>query len=593
MDLKDVFKAPAPKRKPTSIDDLESSREPKMLKTGVADNLRTTGDDGVEYIRAGDDDGDDGQEEGGRFFGDGLSAEQREILELVDQAEDVEIPTMDLPALKKLVLRFERAITKNQELRVKHADDPIKFLDSEVELDAQIHAMATLATGPQLYPQAAAMGVVSSLLGLLQHENLDIAMATIELLNELTDEDVLNPEEDDVSVEVLDGIRIFVKQLVDDSMLELMHSVTKRLDLTVPDDRAVMFKALSILENILSVDSSEYARTIVTKTPQFVSLMVDRMTEAAAAARKNKGSDAGQVDEIAAYCAELVAVLTQSSDEAKAKVAELGGIDMLLQLVAVYKRKDPRSAEELEFMENGFNALCACLADTTAKRAFREGEGFELMFLMIKERKASRIRAVRVCDHALAGSSSEAILNAAYFVEHLGLRTIFPIFMHKDAKKLRKQYKDQYRGHEDDDEHVLSILASLLRNLQGDVFGQLRHRVLHKFYERGTAAGDSSALEKVHQLVENIFKVYLAKSQAVPEAYAARLQEAAADGAEEEEAMLREEMYIEKLAVGGFTLSMAALILAEAALDNAEVRDYISQQYGGEVVTQIKDVLRE
>jgi hypothetical protein len=33
---------------------------------------------------------------------------------------------MDSAQLKRLVLKFERALEKNQELRVKHADEPMK-----------------------------------------------------------------------------------------------------------------------------------------------------------------------------------------------------------------------------------------------------------------------------------------------------------------------------------------------------------------------------------------------------------------------------------------------------------------------------------
>jgi beta-catenin-like protein 1 len=34
--------------------------------------------------------------------------------------------TLDLPAVRKMILKFEKAINKNQEMRVKYPDDPQK-----------------------------------------------------------------------------------------------------------------------------------------------------------------------------------------------------------------------------------------------------------------------------------------------------------------------------------------------------------------------------------------------------------------------------------------------------------------------------------
>ena len=53
----------------------------------------------------------------------------------------------------------------------------------------------------------------------------------------------------------------------------------------------------------------------------------------------------------------------------------------------------------------------------------------------IKERKMSRNSALKVIDHALSGK--EGIENCEKFVEILGLRTLFPLFM-KTPKRNKK-----------------------------------------------------------------------------------------------------------------------------------------------------------
>ena len=69
----------------------------------------------------------------------------------------------------------------------------------------------------------------------------------------------------------------------------------------------------------------------------------------------------------------------------------------------------------------------------------------------IKERKMSRNSALKVIDHALSGK--EGIENCEKFVEILGLRTLFPLFM-KTPKRNKKS------GHT---ENVSQSSVTLLR----------------------------------------------------------------------------------------------------------------------------------
>lgn len=49
-----------------------------------------------------------------------------------------------------------------------------------------------------------------------------------------------------------------------------------------------------------------------------------------------------------------------------------------------YRRRDPVDADEEEFMENVFDALCAALSEPEIKNLFLEAEGVDLMVLMMK-----------------------------------------------------------------------------------------------------------------------------------------------------------------------------------------------------------------
>ncbi len=46
---------------------------------------------------------------------------------------------------------LERKIKENQQMRTKHADEPGKFMDSEIELFEELHKLRELAAAPELY----------------------------------------------------------------------------------------------------------------------------------------------------------------------------------------------------------------------------------------------------------------------------------------------------------------------------------------------------------------------------------------------------------------------------------------------------------
>ena len=67
-----------------------------------------------------------------------------------------------------------------------------------MDLDGALRALMPLAQVPILaYPELVRSGSVTRLVGLLSHENADIAIDIIDLLHELTDEDNEADEDED------------------------------------------------------------------------------------------------------------------------------------------------------------------------------------------------------------------------------------------------------------------------------------------------------------------------------------------------------------------------------------------------------------
>jgi beta-catenin-like protein 1 len=105
----------------------------------------------------------------GRFFGGGLTIEQKKILEIMDTDDaETQADQLTVQGARKMLLNLEKAIGKNRELRVKYAHDPTKFVDSEVALDSALHSLLLFTQDAgSYYPEIVRLGVVTSLVELL------------------------------------------------------------------------------------------------------------------------------------------------------------------------------------------------------------------------------------------------------------------------------------------------------------------------------------------------------------------------------------------------------------------------------------------
>ncbi|CAH1966004.1 unnamed protein product [Acanthoscelides obtectus] len=228
----------------------------------------------------------------------------------------------------------------------------------------------------------------------------------------------------------------------------------------------------------------------------------------------------------------MMSILLQDNEKNRTMLGEMDGIDTLLQQLAFYKRHDPASAEEHEYMENLFNCLCSALMVVPNRDKFLKGEGLQLMNLMLREKKTSRNGSLKVLDYAMSGPYGKD--NCNKFVDILGLRTIFPLFMKTPKKNRRKVLST-----EEHEEHVCSIIASMLRNCKGSQ----RQRLISKFTENDH--------EKVDRLLELHFK-YLEKVDAIDSALN-----------EEETEDDDDSIYLKRLEGGLFTLQLVDYIILE------------------------------
>ena len=82
------------------------------------------------------------------------------------KGEAIENVNLDEAGVKKILLTFEKKVSKNQEMRIKFPDQPDKFMMSEMELHDSVRELQNIATVPHMYPIIVELNCVSTLLGM-------------------------------------------------------------------------------------------------------------------------------------------------------------------------------------------------------------------------------------------------------------------------------------------------------------------------------------------------------------------------------------------------------------------------------------------
>ena len=464
-------------------------------------------------------------DEEGRFFGGGITKQESEILDYVEGADDGKLDEKrDAAWLRRTTLAFEKHITKNAELRAKFATEPPKFIDSEADLDSDIKGLSVLSEHPELYHEFVKLGCVGSLVGLLAHENTDIAIDVIEVIGELTDEDV--PAKDEQWNELVDA-------LMESDLLSLLVSNFSRFDESDESDRNGVYYALGILENLCS---RAKVATRIGKDEVLLRWLLNRVAQSEPSVTQNKQ-----------YAAEILAILSQATSESRRNLIHIDAVDMLLQLVAAYRKRDPdKGGEEEEYMENLFEALTCLVDEPEGKAKLIEAEGIELCLLMFKEGKMSKAPALRLLDHAAGSAAAREVCDK--IVDAGGLKTTFTLFMKAGDHRLLG--------------HLLAVFASLLRLLPAD--SAARIRTLAKFVEKD--------YEKIIKIVK-LRREYDAQVRRIEEKNERERQAASTEDREEMEL----EWFTNRLDAGLYTLQTIDVILAWLVAEDAGARRKIKQ----------------
>ncbi|GLU10598.1 hypothetical protein SLE2022_273910 [Rubroshorea leprosula] len=466
------------------------------------------------------------------------------LLEAVEKSQST-VDVLDIRTLKKLVLSFERRLKENIEARLKYPTQPERFADSEIDLHDELQKLKILAGAPELYPDLVNLNAIPSILNLLSHENTDIAIDVVQLLQDLTDEDVLDDNDEPA--------RILVDSLIENNVLELLVQNLQRLSETDPDEMAAVYTTLATIENLIEVKPA--VAELVCERTKLLRWLLGKI--------KVREFDGNKQ-----YASEILAILLQNSTANQKRLGQMNGVDVVLQAVAMYKSKDPKSADEEEMLENLFDCLCCLLMPLENKERFVKAEGVELMIIIMKQKKSAYGSAIRALDFAMTKYPPAC----ERFVDVLGLKTAFAAFMGKIPNKKNK--KERYQ--EELEERLVSLIASLFG---GILRGSRRDRLLSKFVE--------NECEKIDRLME----LYMRYSDRV-KSETQRMDQLELDDLEMDE----EERYNRKLESGLYTLQLIAVVLGHLwCSEQAQMRARIDLLLKQQKLSRkdVKDILQE
>ncbi|WIA28620.1 hypothetical protein OEZ86_011157 [Tetradesmus obliquus] len=434
-----------------------------------------------------------------------------------EQADAAEVQLLDEKSLRKMLNALDKRAKENLELRMKYADEPMRFIDNEVDLMSLIRGLAQVAADPNaLYPLLIDSTAVATLAGLLSHDNTDIAVEVMDLLQELTDSD---EEQDNQAV-----AGALVDALAEANGLELLVERMAKLSEAVEEEAAAVNHGLAVIEHAVELRPA-LAESLLERG-KLLKWLLGRI--------RVKASDSNKQ-----YASEILSILVQGHEANQRRLGSSNGIDTLLVCLAGFKSREPADAEEQEFVENLFDTLCSCLLLPANRAAFVECEGVELMHLLLKGKKSSRYGAIKAIDFA----TTRCPPACDRLVEAGALAQLFAIFMGRSKIKNSKGDASDRDVAKEVEERCVSIISNLF---QGVTKNSRKERLAAKFVE--------AEFEKVDRLMELLFRY-----EASVRACEVRL---AREAAELDEEVEPGELLLERLDAGLFTLQCAMVVVA-------------------------------
>jgi beta-catenin-like protein 1 len=423
---------------------------------------------------------------------------------------------------------LSKAVSKNELARAEYSSQPDQYMESELALYETITMFKSIAADPKLYTTIVSTAqqhttstttcdLTTTLTILLLHENTDIVCSAISVFLEWMDVSLLESEAPAAVVALASHV------LQSHETLEALMGNLERLKTTNAIDNGDNENEnddevgkgtediLSLFENLLEMDlamfeyddmqlipnGSSVAAYLCQQTTLVAWLLQQVESKSINQQLRNRAlellaliaprEDVHEVltdwSKIPIYTSNLIEA-DDPKESCNSKRQHLDGIDILLQQVAVYRKKQPNDDLQVEMLENAGLILASALTFGTPLNveAFLNLQGTELVVRCLRE----RVHAGGVGLMWLDFTGSDAINSRAceHLVDAGALKYLFPIFMgkslpkpgpHITTKKQKKAWNTLLET------NSIRILYDLTRHLRDDSRNDAKARLLAKF----------------------------------------------------------------------------------------------------------------
>ena len=495
-----------------------------------------------------------------------------ELLERAEKSVDPHSKILELSprGLANATTALGKILRKNSLQRAKHPDNPEQYMDSELALHEQIAAFsAVAAASPSLYGETLRGDLLAHFWTLLSHENNDVALTVIRVLGEWLDPDQANEENDN-----REGIIGVAKALVEDG-LELVVANLGRINLgeDEEEDQRGFEDIVSMVETLVEMElqgtrlADQPVAAWLTEMTGFIPFLFgqiegnqNRFRAAEALSLVFQQAEVHDVLSDLTKIPPYTSILVEDNNTKDGKKPkDTDGLEILLQGIATYRKKQPPSEQECDYLENLVLCLASALTYSSSNVSrFLEAQGMELAIRCLRE----RVHSGGVCLGLLDIREKKACEN---LVSIGALKHLFPVFMGRSiprpfstTKKARKAWLAKLEG------YTIQIFYNLTRFLSDDSPKDAKKRLLVKFLENDC--------EKCDRLVELLLEYDQKARKAEYKFYRSDVE----DGLDSNEAELA--ALDAKLRGGGDLFHRVGAICAFGCVGSRKIHEHIMEQ---------------
>ena len=260
----------------------------------------------------------------------------------------------DSRQLQIALQNLEKSICRNQESRLRHSDDPLKFQQSEEDLYTAI--LRFKAVPEETETELRESPGIENLVGLMGHENLDIVNAAVEVVLEWCEG--ASP-----------AATAMTTRLCDLELLPTTISLLLRLELASDRDSEVLYNVLSLLE------------CVFTAKPEFLTSQNAILFSKWALGELVSSDEVFTTNKL--YVVELLALVVSNSENYQA-VTELRGVEVVLSVAISHSNKSPEGNDEKELIANLFDCLSSLLLYPPALSTFLRIQGVKALIHLLR-----------------------------------------------------------------------------------------------------------------------------------------------------------------------------------------------------------------